>query len=80
MVLRGEIQARVFFQQDDLSFDSFELPLKLGCPTRLRGKGSSFLVLHQALHGPAQPTAFYEEADGVRMAMIVPPATCSLFI
>jgi hypothetical protein len=80
MVLRGEIQARVFFQQDDLSFDSFELPLKLGCPTRPRSNGPSFLVLHQALHGPAQPTAFYEEADGVRIAMIVPPATCSFFI
>jgi hypothetical protein len=80
MVLRREIQARVFFQQYNLSFDGFELTLKLGCSARLRGHGPSFLSLPQALHGPAQPTAFYEEADGVRMAMIVPPVICSFCV
>ena len=63
MILHGEIQTRVFFQKRDLSFDSFELTLKLSRPTCLGGKGLSLLGLHQALHGPAQPAAFSEEAD-----------------
>jgi hypothetical protein len=78
MVLHGEIQTRVFFQKYDLSFDRFELTLELCRPTQLRENGLSFLALHQALHGPAQPNTLYEEADGVRMVMIVPP--CDMFI
>jgi hypothetical protein len=58
MVLSGEIQTRVFVQQSNLSFNSFELPLKLGCTPKLRKNRLSFLALHQALHGPVQPSIF----------------------